>query len=72
MAFIIEPGHSISYRIPCAPREDQDQPAHAQANLNTCNFVGNAVWKWWTFADNISQDRDKLAMSLAIDKNQNN
>ena len=28
---ILEPGHSISYKIACAPSEDSDQPAHLRS-----------------------------------------
>ena len=36
-----EPGHSISYKIACAPSEDSDQPAHTRSLIRV--FAGHLV-----------------------------
>ena len=36
-----EPGHSIYYRIACAPSEDSDQPAHLRRLIRV--FAGHPV-----------------------------
>ena len=38
---IYEPGHSISYKITCAPNEDSDQPAHPRSLIRV--FAGHSV-----------------------------
>ena len=39
---IAEPGHSISYKIACAPSEDLDQPAHWRRLIRA--FAVHLVW----------------------------
>ena len=42
--YTYEPGHSISYKITCAPSEDLDQPAHPRRLIRVFAFRWKTLW----------------------------